>query len=134
MVLASGQYPRFRTQKRFAGVPTLVVHDLVAHYLIEVQPYDPIGVVPCGRCRACCRHDPIPLMPERGSAFSLTDGNLTEHPFKKVPRQFQERYQILFVFSGVYDWRVEHEETFLRSRRVSNLRCCGPYSRKRSGI
>ena len=25
-----------------------------------------LGEVPCGPCRACCRHDLIPLMPERG--------------------------------------------------------------------
>jgi hypothetical protein len=25
-----------------------------------------LGDVPCGSCRACCRHDLIPLMPERG--------------------------------------------------------------------
>ena len=25
-----------------------------------------LGNVPCNGCRACCRHDMIPLMPERG--------------------------------------------------------------------
>jgi hypothetical protein len=28
-----------------------------------------LGDVPCGSCRACCRHNLIPLMPERGDAI-----------------------------------------------------------------
>jgi hypothetical protein len=34
--------------------------------LIEDHPMTALGNVPCNGCRACCLHDMIPLMPERG--------------------------------------------------------------------
>ena len=34
--------------------------------LIEDRPMTALGNVPCNGCRACCLHDMIPLMPERG--------------------------------------------------------------------
>ena len=37
-----------------------------------------LGNVPCNGCRACCLHDMIPLMPERGcqSAFKFGSDSL----------------------------------------------------------
>ena len=34
--------------------------------LIEDDPMTALGNVPCNGCRACCLHNMIPLMPERG--------------------------------------------------------------------
>ena len=34
--------------------------------LIEDHPMTALGNVPCNGCRACCLHNMIPLMPERG--------------------------------------------------------------------
>jgi uncharacterized protein len=34
--------------------------------LIEDHPMTALGNVPCNGCRACCLHNIIPLMPERG--------------------------------------------------------------------
>ena len=33
---------------------------------MEAHPMTALGNVPCNGCRACCLHDMIPLMPERG--------------------------------------------------------------------
>jgi hypothetical protein len=32
-----------------------------------------LGDVPCGLCRACCQHDMIPLVPERGDLIWTYD-------------------------------------------------------------
>jgi hypothetical protein len=34
--------------------------------LVVDLPMTALGKVPCNGCRACCLHDMIPLMPERG--------------------------------------------------------------------
>jgi hypothetical protein len=34
--------------------------------LVEDLPMTALGNVPCNGCRACCLHDMVPLMPERG--------------------------------------------------------------------
>src|SRR5664280_1129690 len=40
--------------------------DHVVGNLIEDQLMTALGNVPCNGCHACCLHDMIPLMPERG--------------------------------------------------------------------
>lgn len=43
-----------------------IIHNLAEPNLIEAHPVSALGDVPCGPCRACCRHDLIRLLPERG--------------------------------------------------------------------
>jgi len=52
---------RFRTIDECAAQ-----QDHVVGNLIEDHPMTALGNVPCNGCRACCLHDMIPLLPERG--------------------------------------------------------------------
>jgi hypothetical protein len=52
---------------RFGTIDECAVEqDHVVGNLIEDHLMTALGNVPCNGCRACCLHDMIPLMPERG--------------------------------------------------------------------
>src|SRR5471030_2044397 len=46
--------------------------------LIEDHIMTALGNVPCNGCRACCLHDMIPLMPERGDLIWTLSTRLSE--------------------------------------------------------
>ena len=67
--LGSCLCPRRRTafSVRFRTIDECAAQqDHVVGNLIEDHPMTALGNVPCNGCRACCLHDMIPLLPERG--------------------------------------------------------------------